>query len=477
MSPSSSRSFVFRFSLLAVCAVSFLSAASAQSNDTIPRALQKQIPAIIDYLNEHDCRTVGVLKFRIKKGNDKLSDSVGPLNSLIADRLEVGLILANPFDEQRQLNIIKDASTQVGRIGDATHLTQAGRNAFFDKSFDLSWGKQRSKADAFLTGIVQVHPDGRNVSIGVLAFRRGADGLQRACDVVQAKLDASTLGELGESFVLRGAFDGGTFDGSSSDDRDPETVHKEQTKQREKREQTAVEEAVKVKTKDSRFPLNDSAAPLKLEILYDGQPVAIETRDGRAFVQEPQQGQKVELAIVRSSNTSGRLGVVLKVNGENTLYRQTVSDLECAKWILSPEHVRTVVRGYQIDGTNEMESFAVLSQEASAQRAMDYGRHVGQIQVTVFKEEDLKLADDLPPVIPDEDEEDLVAMLRGIQPRKTPQNLSALKHQLRLAGKEEPETRGLIVQDKVAKNEIEIVSFTPDPTPVMSATITYYQAD
>jgi len=238
-----------------------------------------------------------------------------------------------------------------------------------------------------------------------------------------------------------------------------------------------VEEAVKVKTKDSQFPLNDSAAPLKLEILYDGQPVAIETRDGRAFVQEPQQGQKVEIAIVRSSNTSGRLGVVLKVNGENTLYRQTVSDLECAKWILSPEHVRTVVRGYQIDGTNEMESFAVLSQEASAQRAMDYGRHVGQIQVTVFKEEDLKLADDLPPVIPDEDEEDLVAMLRGIQPRKTPQNLSALKHQLRLAGKDEQETRGLIVQDKVAKNEIEIVSFTPDPTPVMSATITYYQAD
>lgn len=448
----------------------------ATAEDTIARALQKKIPAIIAYLNEQNCKTVGVLKFRIKKGSEKLSDRVGPLNSLIADRLEVGLILANPFDEQRQLNIIKDASAQVGQRGDVSHLTEQGRSAFFQSSYKIAWGEQTVSADAFLTGIVQVHPDNRTVSIGVLAFRRGVNGLEKACDVMEARLDAATLGELGESFVLRGAFDGGTTDRETSSQTVPKT-QQEKTAQRERKEERAVEKAIQVKTRQTTFPLNDSSAPVKLEVLYDGQSVPIEVRDGKAFVKEPQQGQKVEFAIVRATTASDRIGVVLKVNGENTLYRQTVSDLECAKWILSPEHVRTVIRGYQIDGTNQMESFAVLSQTESAQRAMDYGRSVGQIQVTVFQQEDLKLANDLPPVIPDEDEEDLAAMLRGIQPRKSPGNLSALKHQLRTAGRDGQETRGLIVQDKVEDNEIEIVTFTPDPTPVMTATITYYQPE
>lgn len=435
--------------------------------ETVPRALQKKIPAIIRYLNERNLKTVGVLKFRVKKGKEKLSDSVGPLNSLIADRLEVGLILANPFDEARQLQIIRNASEQVSSMPAANHLTADGRRNFFSGvEYDLSWGSKKTTADAFLTGIVHVHPDNRNVTVGILCFDKNGGDLEKACDVFDATLDSSMLGELGESFVLRGAFDGGNTQKSSADESPRESV-----------EQEAIKQAAAVKSEATPFPLNDADAPIRLEISYDGQEVPIETRDGKAFVREPDSGQHVEIAIVRTKASDARIGVVLKVNGENTLYRQTVSDLESAKWILSQEHVRTVVRGYQIDGTNEIESFSVLSRTESEKRAIDYGRNVGQIQVTVFREEDLTLADDLPPAIPDEDEEDLAAMLRGIQPRKTPSNLSALKHQLRLAGNDQQQTRGLIVQGEKADNKIRIVKFTPDPTPVMSATITYYQPD
>lgn len=433
--------------------------------DTVPRALQKQIPSIIRYLNERQLKTVGVLKFRVKKGDEKLSDSVGPLNSLMADRLEVGLILGNPFDENRTINVIRNASAQVAEMADANHLTAAGRAAFFQTKYDLSWGDEKAPADAFLTGIVSVHPDNRNVTIGILCFDRDGSGLEKACDIFDATLDASLLGELGESFVLRGAFDGGSTKQTQKSKPSPETVQEE-----------AIKQAAAVKSQLTSFPLKDSSAPVKLEIMYDGQQVPVETRDGRAFVREPEAGQKVEIALVRNPESQDRVAVVLKVNGENTLYRQTVSDLECSKWILSKEHVRTVVRGYQIDGANELESFEVLSRSESEQRAIDYGRNVGQIQVTVFREENLQLADDLPPAIPDEDEEDLAAMLRGIQPEKSPKNLSALKHQLRLAGRDEHQTRGLIVQGQKADNEIRVVTFTPDPTPVMSATITYFRA-
>ena len=79
------------------------------------------------------------------------------------------------------------------------------------------------------------------------------------------------------------------------------------------------------------------------------------------------------------------------------------------------------------------------------------------------------------PSIPDDAEEDLIAMLRGVQPEKPAKNLSALKRQIRTAGRDDLQTRGLIVQGEQTKNEVRTVKFEPDPTPVMSVTITYYK--
>lgn len=442
-----------------VASLTIASLGLAQSTSpSIQQQLQKRLPQIIDYLNERNLKNVGVLKFRIKKPGEKTSSSVGPINSLLADRLEVGLILANPFDKDKQLNIIREASAQAQKIDAANHVTAEGRAALFGPKFDLSWGEEPVTADAFLTGVVQVHEDNQNVTVGVLCFDKSGGKLQRACDLFDARLDASSLTEMGESFTLRGAFDGGSAKLTFEADQ-------------QQKQQQVLQQAAQVKTKQISFPLVDASVPVRLEVTYDGQPVSIEMRDSRAFVREPQMGQKVEFAIVRTPVAQGHLGVVLKVNGENTLYRETKRDIDCNKWILSPQHTRTVIKGYQVRGTDETEQFSVLSQSESAKRAMNYGRQVGQIQLTVFKEQ---TGPKRQPTLIDEDEEDLLAMLRGVQPAEIPKNLGALKHQIRLAGKTN-QTRGLIVQGQKKSNKIKTVKFTADPTPVMSATIAYYK--
>lgn len=452
------RTYRHWIALLALVTAECFSGQAAYSA-TIEQQIQRHIPQVIDYLNDHNIRNVGVLRFRVKKPGQKTSDSVGPLNSLLADRLEVGLILANPFQEERQLNIFKEASLQVAGIPGATHVNAAGRKLFFSQPYDLAWGRQSAMADAFLTGVVQVHDDNQHVTVGILCFDKQGGDLERVGEAFEADLDAAALGELGESFVLRGAFDHGSA---------KLTFEEDQTQKQHK----AVKEAAEVKTQLTKFPYVDESAPVRLEITYDGQPVTVELRNGEAYLKEPREGQHVEMALVRNPTAQGRLGVVLKVNGQNTLFRQTQRDIDCNKWILSSDHTRTVVKGFQKENGKTAEQFRILSQDESARRAMDYGRYVGQIQLTVFQE----LTGPKPrPTLQNEDDEDLIAMLRGVHPPEQPRNLSALKGQLRRAGHDGSSLRGIIEGGSETASKIRTVTFVADPTPVMAMTITYYK--
>ncbi|MCA9005306.1 MAG: hypothetical protein KDA70_08520, partial [Planctomycetaceae bacterium] len=303
--------------ILCFCSVAAVQTVELQAG-TIPEEIQKQIPAVLNYLNQRQLKNVGVLKFRVKKPGEKVSSAVGPLNSLLADRLEVALILGNPFDADQQINIIKDASSQVADIENANHLNAAGRAVLFGPEYKLAWGNETVKADAFLTGVVQIHEDRKHATIGILCFDKQGGDLEKACPLIEADLDPTTLGELGESFVLRGAFDGGA----------PQLTFKQS---QERKKNDALTQTVRVKTGQNEFPLMDDSAPINLEILYDGRPVDIEFRNGQAFVMEPREGQEVQMILKYSDLAKRRVGAVLKVNGENTLYRQTQRDIDCSK--------------------------------------------------------------------------------------------------------------------------------------------------
>ena len=445
-------------SILLLPAMTVAGQAQTSDSQTISEAMKAAIPGIVGYLNDNQLKTVGVLKFRVKKPGQETSDSVGPMNSLLADRLELGLILGNPFDADQQLKIIEGASLHVSMVEGGDHLTAEGRAKIFDSDYPIAWGDEKATPDAFLTGVVAIHEDSLQATVGILCFTKQGGGLERVGEPFTATLDAASFSEAGHSFMLRGVFDDGkvtkTFE---------ETQHEKQQ---------AIKASVKaVETGQAAYPLNDPNVPINLQILYDGVVMPVELRDGTAFVREPHQGQKVEFVLVLNAAIADRLSAVLKVNGENTLFRSTVRDLDAPKYVLSPDHQRTVVRGYQIS-ENEFEKFEVLSDSESNVRKMNYGRNVGQIQLTVFREMTGPAPTDF---ILDENEEDLIAMMRGVHPKAQPENLGALKHQIRLAGKSGPQTRGLIVEGEKDENKVKNVQFKPDPTPLMSVTITYYK--
>lgn len=417
------------------------------------RAIYDRVPEVLEFLHDHNVKTVGVLKFRVKKPGESVSDSVGAINSLLADRLEIGLILKNSPLPERQIGIIRNASDQASSIDGANHLTEAGRQRLFAPQYELAWGSDRQSADAFLTGIVQLHDDHTTATVGLLCFLKGQPDLVRIGDAFTIPMDSSLLSEMGESFVLRGAFDGGST--SAADVKPLEEVHQE-----------VAQQTVEIHQQKEKFPTQLPQAPVRLEVRYDGRVVKPELRSGKAFLPTPHKGQEVEFSIRRTSHARGTLGVVLKVNGENTLYRETLADIECSKWLLTPDWTETVVRGYQLDN-GTAEQFAVLSESESRRKAVDYGRNVGQVQLTVFAKDTSS-----PLELVDEEDQDMIALLRGTHPEARPDNLSALKIQL-----SEPDPgvrRGLINPGEETDSAINEVTFDARPGPIMAITITYY---
>ena len=419
--------------------------------DTLDAALLKEAPAVLRYLKDHGYQNVGVLKFRIKKGAGPASDRVGPLNLNLASHLQIALVLAN--DNRAPLGIIRDADAVAATLPGANHLTRSGRQVLFRGRYPLAWGDEPVEPDAFLTGVAVVSPDLKQMTVAILAFGKDGEGLEKVTQFT-ASTDAPTLAAAGESFLIRGFADEGRV----------ETV-------REK----AIEEAVKVKATPEANPLRDAAAPVALEIRYDDQPVPLEIRDGKAEIREPREGQKVSFLLRKVDRTAERYGVVLVVNGENTLFKERIAPFHARKWILSSDHPSTPILGYQT-GEHTAESFRVLSQEESKSDAVHYGPEAGLITMVVFREKAKPKPTEGPSAPPplDDKAEDQVAMSRGVLPRGQPQTLAALKFQLRegvdLRG------RGMIKEgekrDDVAIKQVE---FQPDPTPVMSATVTYYK--
>jgi hypothetical protein len=248
--------------------------------------------------------------------------------------------------------------------------------------------------------------------------------------------------------LLRGAFDTGP----------PEVVHAQ-----------VAESAAAVKARPETTPLRDAAAPVALEIRYDGKPIALEIRQGQAQVREPAADQQVTFVLRKVDATPDRYGVVLLVNGVNTLFKEQTAPSEASKWVLGPEHRETVVGGYQT-GEKTAETFRVLSSAESAANAVRYGPGAGTITLVVFREK--KGGAGAPPL--DDLGEDLAALARGALPPEAPKTLPALKFRLR-EGAGASMSRGLIVEGATTGAATRSVEFQTEATPVMSATIAYYR--
>ena len=457
---------IYRYlsSLFALLIVSFVFVAASPAADELEKGLLQQAPTILKTLKEKGYKNVGTLKFRVKNGDAPASDRAGSLNLRLADKLELALILKN--DIRQPVGVVRRASTVAATIPGASHLSAEGRKKLFGKEYPLAWGDTKVTPDAFLTGVAAISTDMKTMTVGVMSFDAKTEEMTKVV-TFDLKPDLEDLLEVGESFTVRGVFDQAKIMNTTEADRkDQATTEAIQTSLTIKKE-TAANNKPTNSAQHTLSPGN-ADAPISLEVRFDGRPMPLEFRDGAAFLQEPNERQKVTLVVRRKKDQTSRLGVVVKVNGENTLYRQKLEDAQCAPWVLAPELKEFEIKGFQTN-TAEAQEFKVLSAAESKAREMDYGEHVGTLSITVFRE--LTAAPKPSADLLNEDGEDFAVLNRSIFPDKTPNNLGALRAQLAQSS-----NRGLIVEGANISNKVNTVQFKTDPVPIMSGVIRYYHA-
>jgi hypothetical protein len=438
-------------------------------------ALLDRAKGLIKHCQANKYQTVGVLKFLAAKEGSPFTDNLGTINALVARRLEVALVLAN--DPRNPVGIIDDASAVAARTPGASHGNPKGREVLLAAQYKLAWGdpKVRVTPDAFLTGLVSVGKDLKTLRVSFLYFDHTTKRLESVPGVPDAVVTnrAAALVEMGESFTVRGAFDGGKVEAKKAKNDavakpkakndPPKELAKNEPPADLPKDKDVIQQAKDVRDQAARHPAQDPNAPVKLTVLYDGKPVPIRVEGGKAFVPEPAAGQRVEFVMTRDAK-AGRYGVVLKVNGENTLDKERLPDARCRMYVLTNPNETVPVRGYQL-GTDRVETFRVLSVPESKAREVNYGTDVGTITLTVFPE-GKAAAPDLT-----EDAAEKSAVAAADLPAEPSKSFDALKAKLL-----EDANRGLIAEGAQVEGKVKVVKFTAAATPVMTLTVIYYKA-
>ncbi len=68
--------------------------------DELDKLLLQHSRTILPTLKDRGYKNVGVLKFRVKKGDEPATDRAGTLNLRLAEKLEMALILANKIQDR-----------------------------------------------------------------------------------------------------------------------------------------------------------------------------------------------------------------------------------------------------------------------------------------------------------------------------------------------------------------------------------------
>jgi hypothetical protein len=314
---------------------------------------------------------VGVLNFCVQLGN-KPAYNAGPLNRRLANRLELALLLAlDPATNNDRVRILQYASDAVVEqsILKANHLTVVGRQAFFNRDYTPWWGSESEglQPHAFVTGVARIDLEKERVTVTIQAFDSEGEKLLTA-HTFDVPLDPRTLSEAGVSLVARGQkFKDKEIKPTSS--TPPEIKPKAGSLLRGFDTLNAVAKL--------RTTLGDS--PVKLKLLYDGKEQELDY-DGR--YPEPKEGQKVQFLLSNDSDLD--FGVVLRVNGRNTLYpdRDNPDDRLAPMWIVRKKETLPINGFYYRVG--DPKAFEVATKEQSQNASRKYGPKPGTFSFAVF---------------------------------------------------------------------------------------------
>jgi hypothetical protein len=416
-------------------------APAATAAGSLEEAFLKAASQELEYLRQQGYKTVGVLKFRVKRVGETASDNVGPLNQSLANRLEMALVLAN--DNRNPVGILRAASGVAALIEKAKNLgTPEGQRALFGAKYPLAWGGDDPvQPEAFLFGDVRF--DTRLRRMGVTLYAIGKDGKTHRQPEFIVPTDPGLLVEAGESYLLPGAL--------------PQLAPLAPAK--------ALDAMLALRKDGPPSPLKDPAAPVRFEVLYDGKAAVVHDRNGKLSIDEPKPGQKVSFVLRRQPGALGRLAVVLKVNGESALFREQLADLQCRKWVLEPGTDTLTIDRIRTDLKDDKGGIQVLAVPKSKPDEMRYFPDTGTVSLVVFREVPGRQA--AARAVPD----DLAALRRGALPPDRPKDLATLKEQIRKEAAAGNAARALAAPVKDGAEPKE-TTFQADPTPVMAVTIT-----
>jgi hypothetical protein len=318
-----------------------------------------------------------VLKFQAKKADDEKSLNTGPINSIMAERLESVLVMGSA--RKQNVSIIRDASGHAAaQKQKLTYLTADGRKKLLDLEYPLWVGDRKARPDLFLTGFVGLDPKTHKTTVVLAYFDKGTDKITPITDPrnpqqtlkFEVPTDRAILADAGQSFVL-------SKRSMTKRNADDDLFADQDAQQREDGKKDNAITDTKERLVELKMFINDE------EVLFETDPD--NPGDGRFSCRDPKQGDKVYFTVTNKS--SDRVAVVLKINGMNTLYEEKDEARLCRKWILDPGDKPLTVDGIYVNdsGTENKKPFSVLSDEDSAQEVLASSES-GTISLHVFVE-------------------------------------------------------------------------------------------
>jgi len=473
-------------------------AAYGQS-EALPTLSEGMIDAaekVRDHIETRHFSHVGVLKFLAKVDRGEPSTDVSSLNSDLATRLESALVLLH----QREMDyvVLAHASRIAAGLPGASILTPEGLKVLFGGRYQPAWRSAGTAdavaAEALVTGVVAVDAQAMTADVSLLCYTASSPDPEKVHSF-KARLSAGDLVPAGLSFTTRAGAGPGLLNTSMFD-----RLRKESDQPpADTSTSTPIFKPV-VATPDQRFtpvvlPADPrdkglpadflKESPVEIAVNYGEKAVPIEVRDGRISIRDPSEGEAVQIRVTKRNRADGRrIGVVIKVNGENTTkIGERIADVACWKWILSDATPRTVVRGFYDPDKNLVSPFRVGSLAESRQKEYDFGEACGQISVTVFDEATLGVAGssalDTAKITLDDNAKKRTEVLDSTIPipQGTPANTAGeLKEKLfTLALGNRKASRGLILpQGETQQAKVDQTAFKPNPTPSWAVVIRYY---
>ena len=456
-----------------VAALFVFPAVAAEPKPKLPNldsALSTAAPTILKKLRDRHYENVGVLKFLVAEDKGEPRSNVGSLNRTLADRLEVALALTN---DDPAFGIIARASEAVGSNPRANILDPDGRAELFKiraNKFSVPWKpKQPIKPDAFLTGTATLSPDRSTITVKVVVCDRNnleKKDLDTLLEFTAAN-DTRTLTEIGL-----------TYRGDPTD---------RQLALFEKTAPTAEDKPsdLKKKADEALKILEDS--PVQLEILYDNQPqtptaepgIKNQTNALLSVSPPPVTTKTVTFRLTNRTKKNITYGVVLRMNGFSTIFKEEQDARKCMKWILEPGQSVTIT-GFQ-ENEKVASQFKVAAPTQSQLTSISNYENLGTIDLILFR--GLPKPDSAI-VEKDPDKEDTKvaaigrgAMVLGKEPPAT--DLKAFQAQLKGEGAEKTARgrKGGLLQEGTTgePNPIKKVEFYPSQEPELSTTIRYYK--